>query len=190
MTGRMTVITPPTLEPVALAEALQHCHADSGVEDSYIQNILIPAARQKAEDYQNRAYLSQTIKLVFDSYPESTILLPFSPVISISSIKYFDTANTEATFSSSYYSTDLNSDPARIYLKDGYTWPTTTLRPQSGFEVNYVAGYGATAASVPAKVKMAILFLVGFWYENRGMAEELPEAFYNVLRPTRLKMPC
>lgn len=188
MIGELSIVTGPTVEPVTLAEVLTHCHADSGPEDDYIEDILIPAARLKAEEYQNRGYLSQSVKLIFDGYPSGQIQLPYSPVISITSVKYYDTDSTEAEIDTTDFDIDLNKDPAVMTLNYDSSYPTTLLRNQSGFEINYVAGYGTIASSVPAKVKMAILFLVGVWYTDRGMINEVPEPFYNILRPDRLRL--
>lgn len=184
----MVIVTPPSVEPVSLDEVLVHTHADSGPEDSYFTDILVPAARQKAEEYQNRAYLTQTLRLVFDGYPSGSIELPYSPVISVDSVKYYGTDSTEYEIPLTNLDVDVTADPCVINLKYGLTMPSTTLRANSGFQVNYTAGYGATASQVPQKVKLAILFLVGYWYREKGVTDEIPNAFYNLLRPDRLRI--
>jgi uncharacterized phiE125 gp8 family phage protein len=185
MEGRIKIVTAPTVEPVTLTEALRQCHADPGTEDAWF-TLAITAARVKAEEYQNRAFLQQTINYILDGYPCLPLKLPMSPVTAVSSIKTYDTDNTEVSLDLTDFYFDYNSDPAMINLDYGKTWPTTTLRANSSIVIQYVAGYGMAASSVPSPVKMAILFLVGYWYENRGMEHNIPDSFYNTLRPNRL----
>ena len=47
------------------------------------------------------------------------------------------------------------------------------LRPDpsarlGGVEIDFAAGYGALPATVPAALRLAVLRLVGRWYERRG----------------------
>lgn len=189
--GQLIVVSPPTVEPVSLNEVLVHTHADSGPEDDYINNILIPAARVKAEEYLNRGIMSQTVKVVFDGYPYGTIKLPYSPVISVSNIKIYDEDSTETEIELTEFDINTDTDPATVTLKSRNTYPTITLRPVSGFEINYLSGYSVLPASLPKaamKIKLAIMFLVGWWYTNRGMEQDIPVAFYNTLRDDRLKL--
>lgn len=188
LNGRVKVITPPTVEPVTLAEALQHCHAINSVEDTWF-TMAIQAAREAAENYQHRSYLEQTLELTFDEYPETPILLPLGPTIeaSVASIKIYDTANVETSLTLTDFFIDTDSQPARISFDYGNTWPSTLLRSHSSVVIQYKAGYGTTAASVPMSVKFAILLYIGHWYENRACeAIEPPAAFFNLLRPDRL----
>uniref|UniRef100_A0A6M3K180 Putative head-tail connector n=1 Tax=viral metagenome TaxID=1070528 RepID=A0A6M3K180_9ZZZZ len=95
-------------------------------------------------------------------------------------VAYYDTDNTEAYFDASNYFMDLKSEPGRISLAYGKSWPTTTLRPVNGIKVTFTAGYGDAASSVPAAVRQAMLLLIGHLYENREavvtgtMVNEMP----------------
>ena len=140
--------------------------ASTAVEDDLL-NSLIESARQYAEDYQRRAYVTQTWELWLDAFPaQNYIKLPLPPLQSITSVKYYDTSDTEATFSSDDYFTDIKSEPGWAVLNTGESWPSTTLRPANGVCVEFVAGYGI-ASAVPKKVKQAMLLLIGAWYEQR-----------------------
>lgn len=61
---------------------------------------------------------------------------------------------------------DTDSEPGRVVLKHGQSWPSTTLRTMNPVQVTYVAGYGL-AASVPPHLVQLIKLLVSHWYENR-----------------------
>jgi uncharacterized phiE125 gp8 family phage protein len=43
----------------------------------------------------------------------------------------------------------------------------------SGIKITYTAGYGATAATTPNRVKHAIMMLVGELYENREDTDKM-----------------
>jgi uncharacterized phiE125 gp8 family phage protein len=185
--GRATIYAKPAIEPLTLSQVLAHTHADSGPEDDTLL-LYLEAARLKAEEYQRRAYINQTIDCIFDEYPDTPILLPMSPVSEVTSIKIYDTEDTETSLDLDNFNIDYASDPARISHNYSLTWPTTMLRPSGGLVIRYTAGYGATASDVPATARMAILLLVGFWYDKKGMDQDPPKAFYDLLRPDRLKL--
>lgn len=150
--------------------------ASTSVEDDLL-NSLITAARQYCEDYQRRAYITQTWELWLEAFPAKNyieialpplqqIADPESPVIT-----YYDTDDTEATFSSDDYFVDIKSEPGRIVLNYSKSWPSTALRPANGVCVTFVAGYGDAASDVPKKVKQAMLLLIGHLYENREVVQ-------------------
>jgi uncharacterized phiE125 gp8 family phage protein len=142
------------------------------VEDTLLTR-LITTARKFCEDFQNRAYITQTWYLWLDEWPEY-IEMPKSPLVSVTSVKYYDTSNTEATMTASDYYVDANSEPGRIVLAYGKTWPSTTLRQANGICVEFVCGYGATSSYVPTTFIQAMLLLISHWYENREALSEKP----------------
>ena len=136
------------------------------VEDDLIEAI-ITTAREDCESFQNRVYITQTWELWFDNFPgKNYIAIPLPPLQSITSITYYDTDDTESTFSSGDYFVDTKSEPGRVVLNDGKAWPSTSLRPANGVCITFEAGYGV-ASDVPKAVKQAMLLLIGHYYENR-----------------------
>src|SRR5690554_3177697 len=93
-TGRLKLFTAPAVEPVTLDEALTQCHADAGIEDAWF-TATIKAAREAAETFQRRAYITQVWDLSFDAKPDLPVYIPRSPIISVDSIKVYDEENTE-----------------------------------------------------------------------------------------------
>ena len=145
------------------------------VDDSTLIESYITAAREYCENYQNRAYITQTWELWLDSFPRCDVLeVPLPPLVSVSSIKYYDVDDTEATMSSTLYFVDTKSEPGRICLNYGEQWPQTTLRPHNGVCVTFICGYGATSAYTPEKARLAMLLLIADYYANReaGNASE------------------
>lgn len=164
------VTTSPDIEPVTLAEAKLHLGVTMTEHDDLITS-LITVAREWCEGYQNRAYITQTITWKLDSFPD-TFCVPRPRLQSVTSIKYIDTDGNEQTLDSSYYDVDTYSEPGRIALAYGQSWPG--IRGDiNGVEVVYVAGYGDEAANVPERVKAAMKLLIGHLYEHREVIAEL-----------------
>jgi uncharacterized phiE125 gp8 family phage protein len=156
----------PAIEPVTLSEVKAHLRVDHTDEDTLI-GALIPAARQLAEQYSRRAFITRTLDAVLDCWPgDDEISLPYPPLIGITSITYTDTDGNPGTMASGDYYVDAVSQPGRVILADGAAWPDATLRTRAGITVRYTAGYGA-AADVPQIYKAAILLLIGHLFENR-----------------------
>ena len=161
----LKLITAPAAEPVSTSEAKSHLRVDTTADDTYI-GTLITVARQNVESHLRRALISQTWEVVLDDFPAGVIRLPKPPLASVTSIKYTDDEGNESTDSSDNYVGDSDTEPGRVVLKSGESWPSDTLAAANGVRVRYVAGYGS-AAAVPNPIRQAILLLIGTLYENR-----------------------
>ena len=172
----------PAIEPVSISEAALHLRVDSDDENSLIASY-IKAAREYCESFQNRAYINRTYEYYLDAFPAGdAIRIPVNPLSSVTSIKYYGTDDTEATFDAANYLAEVDNYESKISLKYGKTWPSTTLRPHRGVLITFVAGYGDDASSVPEKVKLAILLLIGDYYSNREAGEASKETLTAVER--------
>jgi uncharacterized phiE125 gp8 family phage protein len=162
----LKLITAPAAEPVSTSEAKSHLRVDTTADDTYI-GTLITVARQNVESHLRRALISQTWEVVLDAFPAGVIRLPKPPLASVTSIKYTDDEGNESTYSSDNYVVDSDTEPGRVVLKSGQTWPAVTLAAANGVRVRYVAGYGAAGSNVPQAIRQAILLVIGSLYENR-----------------------
>lgn len=181
--GRLKLKTAPASEPVTAANVKLYTRIAHSVEDDLI-DTWIAAAREEAQDYLKESFITQTWYAIFDEWPDEVIELPMSPLQSVTSIKYYDTDDTEATYDSSNYFVDSVSEVGRIALNDNTDWPTTDLRPINGVIIEYITGYG-DASAVPSKIKNAIYLYCAYMYENREDEGEFPQSFYDLLRPSR-----
>lgn len=170
---------PPTIEPVSLADAKLHLRVDTDNEDNYIQS-LITAARQYCEEFQNRAYITQTWELWFDAFPpQPWIRLPRPPLQADGlQVEYFDTNDVRYIFTN--YFIDSVSQPGYISLKEGASWPSNT-RSINGVCITFKAGYGDSADKVPETIKQAIKLLIGHFYEHRDIDTPAPRAILSLL---------
>jgi uncharacterized phiE125 gp8 family phage protein len=175
------VTTSPTIEPVSLAEGKLHLKIETAdTADDTLISALIKAAREFCEGYQNRAYIERAITMKLDDFPDE-IILPAPPLISVTSVKYIDTAGTQQTLAGTVYTVDTTSEPGRVVLAYNQSWPSIR-GDANGVEVVYKAGYGAAAANVPEGVKAAIKLMLTHLYENRGDDNaQIPESVKNIL---------
>ncbi|MFA5379719.1 MAG: head-tail connector protein [Dehalococcoidia bacterium] len=128
---------------------------------------LIAVAREWCEGYQNRAYITQTWELWLDEWPgEDFVKIPLPPLQAVNSITYYDTDNVAATIDGDDYFVDDKSEPGKVVLAYGKSWPSTTLRPANGICIESDAGYGDAASDVPKRVKQAMLLLIAHLYEH------------------------
>ena len=159
------------------------------VEDDYITD-LISAAREYAESVLNRAVGSQVWKLVLDDFPDGDYIeLPYPPLLSVTSVTYINSTGVSATMSaseSSGYIVDTQSEPGQLFLAYANSWPTFTAYPYNGVEILYTCGY--TAATVPKRIKDAILKLIGLLHNHRvtGIPQPDLQAVDNLLQGVRI----
>lgn len=174
--------TAPAVEPVTLAEAKNHCRVDTNADDALIQSY-ITTAREWVEDYIDRALVTQQLVMRLDAFPLE-IELPRPPMIASGTatavtITYVTgEAGGTATLSASEYRVDRDSTPGVIRTLYGGSWPSHLLDANS-VTVSWWAGYG-DAASVPQRVKSAILMCVHELYEKRGDGQ-MPAAAMRLL---------
>lgn len=149
--------------------------APYSTEDTYAE-YLIKSAREYAQEYQHRAIGSQVWDLVLDDFPshKDYVEIPLPPLVSVTSVKYIDSAGTSATFtaSSSGYYVDADSEPGRIFLAYGNTWPSFTAYPKNAVRILFTAGY--TSTTLPIKTRQAMLMYAGLLYKYRD--EAMPKA--------------
>lgn len=160
----LTVVTAPTEEPISLEEAKENLRFAGDYESDRIR-ALIKAARIYCERATGKAFVTQTLKLTLDAFTECVIRLPRPPLVSVSSIKYDDTAGTEQTLSTSYYVVDASQEPGRVALAYGQVWPCT-YEQIGAVRITYVAGFGG-ASTVPETIKQAMHLLIAHWFQNR-----------------------
>lgn len=163
----LTVVTAPAVEPVSLTEAKLHCRVDVSTDDDLI-TALVQAAREIAEDISRRALITQIWKLILDEFPDTDeIKIPLPPLQSVTSITYKDQDGNASTFSSDDYIVNTDSEPGKVVLAYGSSWPSTTLYPTGAVTIQFTAGFGDASTDVPEKYRQAMLLLIGHFYENR-----------------------
>ena len=209
----LTISTAWSETAITLAEAKTHLRLEGSDDDTYL-NALISTAQFAVEKYTGRAITNQTLKLGLDGlpyaddnkyYPEGFftapdinrslgyIVLPRPPLVSVTHLKYYDEDNTATTFATSNYHVDTQTEPGRLVLKRGKTFPSASdLRTANAYEITYVAGYGSSRDDVPTPIKQAIKLLVAHLYEIREAVTKdstnaIPYTIMGMLDPYKIK---
>lgn len=158
--------TPTDSECVTLAEAKAHLRVDVSDDDALI-GALISAARQEAEHHMLRTLVETVWELQLDAFPAGEcIRLHNPPLLSVTHVKYYADGVLQ-TLDASAYVLDSASEPARLVLASGQSWPGTDSRP-GAVQVRYVAGLAkADKAKVPEVIKAWIKLRVGTLYTHR-----------------------
>lgn len=193
MMMRMKLTTAPASEPISLTEAKLHCRIDGSTEDNLL-TMLIQAAREAVETQTNRALINQTWTAYLDAFPTcGWFYLPKPPLVSVSSVKYYDTDNTLQTLASTEYDVGaIGTTPARIALAQDKSWPSSLRERPDAVQIAYTCGFGSAASSVPAALRHAMLLYIGHWYENREevvtgtIATQLPAAARMLIQSQRI----
>lgn len=194
--------TPPTTDPVTLAEAKNHLRIDYSDDDDLI-TALIGAATRWTEDYCDRTWCHTKWTLRLDSFygpvgspvqfglradgnniegrkgtvPNLDVELPRPPIV-------FSGVNTAVTItytpSAGAATTTLSATEYRVDRNStpGVCRPLygqtwpSHLVDQNSTTVTWWAGYSGDGTSVPATAKAAILMLVAHLWKNREMTTE------------------
>ncbi|MCY4129019.1 MAG: hypothetical protein OXG15_07230 [Gammaproteobacteria bacterium] len=171
----VSVKTPPTLKPLVPADIRTHLNLGTAdATDDYL-NLLIDAAIAQVDggaDGIGYAMLAQTWLLTFDNFKwSSPIDLLGWPVNNLVSIKYAENEQSEIqTLNPNLYSLVKERTIAQVYPinTDGEWsyWPTDLDYRPGKVQVEYTLG-AASAADVPADLKMALLMMIGKWFMAR-----------------------
>lgn len=182
----LTRTVAPTASLLTVAQVKAHCRIDTTADDALIPTY-IQAATEHCEMDCGRSFLTQTwvlslprfdhhihvpqwcgatIPFYWDLAPQKRIcFLPRPPLQSVTSVVYTDESGVSRTLDPSQYIVDTYGQFGSI--RPVQQWPRTRMDDPSAVVVTFVAGYGATPASVPASVQMAVTLCAAFMYENR-----------------------
>ncbi len=210
----LTLVTPPVVEPVSLAQAKSFCRVDF-TDDDTLFPVLITAAREYAERYMRRAIFNQTWTRTLDNFPmawdrmaamnaarlsewpywssiwnQLRIDLPKAKTQSVTSVTYID-SNTlqQVTLPPSSYIVDTSRLPCCIVPANAGYWPVEMMYNPGSVTITFIAGSygdGVLVNSCPQDIVVAILMLVNYWYNNRDAAGDAPAAVKSLLNPHRL----
>jgi uncharacterized phiE125 gp8 family phage protein len=169
----LSLVEPPDDFPLTLLEVRQQTKTEGLTEDdNYVTGITIPAVTERMEGATGRQGLLASYRLELDRFPcERWMEIPKPPLVADSVvITYLDTAGVLQTLDSDLYVVQAPIGPkcarGRVSLASGQVWPATLCQAGSVI-VEFDAGYGDTAADVPALLRQAMLLDAGTLYRHR-----------------------
>lgn len=175
----------PAAEPLTRDEAKSFLRIDHEVDDTLV-DALIAAARRTVEAATGRVLLEQTWRFSRTAWPLSGVIpAPVAPVRAILAAEVTLADGSIVEVPEGVLSLKADRAPALIHVE-------LARAPQpgaGGILLTISAGYGATAADVPADLVQAVRLTVAHFYEFRdgsGDALSLPATVTALLAPYRL----
>lgn len=208
MSNAYKVITPPSVEPITLADAKAFLRIDFADEDAVV-SALITRARAYAESVTHRALATQVVQAIY------TIERPtggemYGPIEEGPNWYQYQEQLGANPFGAAQFYFDLVLPPyqttptivveTRTTVWDNwttfsglYTVDDVVEPARMYFQVpvtanqwrfTYSCGYSA-AYPMPPDLQQALFELISFWYENRD-AQEIPQGLYQKLLARRV----
>lgn len=185
----LVMTSPPAVEPVTVADAKAHMRIDTAAEDVLIGSLLL-TSRLHIETALSLALVTQSWKMTLDRWPKARgIALPLAPLRAVDGVRVKDASGNAVIVPEQSYLVDLASRPPRIVWNNSV--PPQPGIAAKGIEIDLTAGFGDSAASVPAPLKHAILMLTAHWYEHRDPEDigsdqaRIPDAVSDLIQPFR-----
>ena len=150
--------TAATSLPISIADMKDHLRVSHSDHDALIESY-IEAGVNKIEGGANICLVSQTWNAYFrwDEIKDQMRLWKY-PISSISSVKYYDTDNSQQTDDAGNRTTSLKGRPATILFED----TPSVYEREDAMDIEFVAGY----TSIPSDILLAIKFYVTRVYYN------------------------
>lgn len=150
-------ITPPAALAVSIEAARRAARTSGTALDAELAQK-IEDYTESAEHSTGRAFIAQTWETTLEAFPAVIELRP-AALISVSFVKYYDSAGALQTLNPQAYQVDTKSEPGRLLPAPGASWPATAARFDA-IQVQYVCGYGPDETAVPASIKGYILAMI------------------------------
>ena len=183
----LQIETKPQSEPIAYGEVKHQLSISHDEDMAWIENVLIPVARQTAETSTHRQILSASWKLYLPRFPSQnqSIQLPLGRFQALGEVSYTDNDYQPQTINLADLHVHGGPDYSRVHVKT--EWP-------QGFDVvvDWTCGYGESRDTVPHDLRHAMLLLVSHWYEQRedvtvgAIVSQIPNTSAAILSRNRL----
>jgi uncharacterized phiE125 gp8 family phage protein len=190
-----SIVTPANNFPVSYQEAADQLRVDSMADMDYI-DALIAVACEYVESVTGRVGSRSTWQATADSWDaltnersDKTVRLARSPLVSVSSVKYYAPDGVAlTTLSTNDYRVITASEPGMIQPVDD--WPEVDDRADA-IQIQFLAGE-ADGCSPPAVWKHAVKMLVAHLYEERkpvafASCQEIPFTLQNLIENQRIE---
>ncbi len=163
----------PAGEPVSLAEVKAHLRIDGTDHDTYLGSLIL-TSRLQIEAALGLALMTQSWRMTLSAWPTGRIMpIPIRPVTAITGLALLAPNGTLTPLAMTGIVLDPGPPPVAIAPRTG--WPAA-LPEGDRIALDFTAGYGSTAATVPAPIRHALLLLTAHWFEHRDPCETGPSA--------------
>lgn len=148
----------------SLAEVKAAARVTGSAEDTFL-NLAIAGASDAVGEMAGRVLTAETWAYSLSaSEIGADVVLPKSPVSSVSSISYFDADDGSQTANVSDFYLMKGDDRAVLRPKPGVAWPSVNADRDDALTITFVAGY----STCPNTLKQAVILLAVHRYQVRG----------------------
>lgn len=167
----MITLTPPTIEPVTLAEAKTAARIDGTVWDSIV-TASIKAAREYAEHLTGRHFMQQVQRFELDAFPDADEVLSVYRPTAVA-VSYWNGSTFAALATPAAFAWDSVDHGFSVAPALGTSWPTLADKA-IGHRVRIDATVGATdAAAVPECAKTFVKAMVTVMVHDPSLTVQL-----------------
>jgi uncharacterized phiE125 gp8 family phage protein len=162
------LINNSNIEPLSLNEVKSHLRLDGNSSfDNQLSN-LIKVAREYCEQVTGRDLINKTYRALMDCLPNK-LKIEKSKLQSITSIKYYSNSILQTLPTDKYYITQSNDYSCLIVNNDV---ELNIDDREQAVNIDFIAGYGENADSVPQGLKQAMLSYITYLFQNAGDCAE------------------
>ena len=167
----ITTLTPPSGEPLSLADAKAFARIGSDYDDTLVQG-LISAARGRVEAMTGLALISRSLRLTLTDWPlgvleYGVLRLPNRPATSLSAVRRTDGDTMNEDITASFQIEAGFTPKLRPAAGTSWIWPRSI---HEWIEVDWAAGFGAES-DIPDDIKHALKIIVAHEFENRDASD-------------------
>lgn len=163
----LTVLTPPTGEPLSLVQAKEFLRIGHSGEDGLVAE-LVQSARAQLEQSSGLALVTRTMQWAATAWPPEILgrgfRLPVQPIPNLVAVRIVDELGIASDHTGRF-----TLDAGRICLRP---WSMVPAVPDGGrIEIDFLAGFGPPGA-VPEDLLLAVRRMLAHAYSSRGGAGE------------------
>lgn len=153
---KYATLTDPAAEPLTVSEFKDLAREGSADYDASVIPLHLAEARETIVERTGRVAVNQTFRLTLPGFPDGdAIVIERVPLVSVESVGYYDLDDAAQTLAEGTdFRVITDTTPGAIRLLPNVLWPSA--HPDREVTIDFTAGYGATAAGVPSKYKLAV----------------------------------
>lgn len=166
------IVTGPQSQPLDLCDLKKHLKlvvsdcASYTAEDGVL-SMMIDAVSGSFQTKRKTQLIEADYRWDFKKFSRK-LELPRPPLISVVSVVYVDSNGDDQTISAANYEVQAKRTPGYVRFYPEYEFPDDVATDvEYPVKVTYKAGYGQTAADVPAGIKLYLMNVIGTYYMQR-----------------------
>jgi hypothetical protein len=162
---RLTTTTALTADDVVTFDSVKRHLRQLGMEDDQTILDVLQGAVNEAEELTNRTLRQSVTSTGYFRGWSYSYPMPLPPLISVTSVKYYDSAEVQQTVTASDYEVQLSTrNQGRVAFRYDYSFPNLDSDREAPVEIVFVRGHSGD--TVPPLIKTCIRLLAESVYDG------------------------